>query len=864
MPGKNRLLARLIASSDNVTPDSDFIRVNTGKTLPTVAGITTYANIDLLPLSASTGEKALVLSTNSLYIYNNGWYKIAIINNFNPQWVTQPDGTYSLGIDGSTTTITVLASDSDDVPITYTAVGDSDFNLFATATHDSDKHNVWTITPTDSESGSATNRTGVLTFKASDGVNFVQANSTFSISFTVVNSSATVMLLKADSDSADDQVDTSSNAHTITQNGNIKSSAFTPYHPGKYSVLFNSEDAYVTVPAATGSEYRLGNGYWTLEFWIRSIDFSLAQVVWIQRNQQHAMGNLVSITTAGLVRFYHGDGNNIAWEIDAMSCGTITLNKWHHIAIVRNGNGSNNYTTYLDGTQVSQQTWTGTPANRQVVSYIGGGKGTGGTGAVNHTDNREFVGYLKDFRYTESAVYTGNFTAPTQSLTVLPDTKLLLFNGEPYVVDKCNVYGQATATSNTYMDRISPYDYNGYSKTNHGGSVYFDGTDDGLSFGDTTTVKFLHDKTVNYTIECWIYPTDSSTRRTIFSTCTSSSASGVLLENNSGSFRYVIYTGSSGVYTLVNGPAINLRTWQHVAITFDGSSIRTFVNGVLDSSNVTTWSASGSTSNSLYAASIGMDTNGVIGDMYGYISDFRIVNGSVVYDSDFVAPISPLTAISGTEILTGTNKRDIWDISGYSYFGQKFGSAGNMRASAITRKFTSSDSLRFITDGYYRVSGFFDRFKYVTDPCTIEGWVRTFNTSITTFDAIFAANRSSNGDNQLILGMENGQWTVHYSANAKVSAGSYSANTWYHFAIVLNDGTANKIEVYIDGTSIYSNTGALDVPLEDCDIAFGAEFDSANEGSPGNYFGGYMQDLRVSDVARYTSNFTPPTETFTG
>ena len=55
------------------------------------------------------------------------------------------------------------------------------------------------------------------------------------------------------------------------------------------------------------------------------------------------MGSIVNINTSGKVQFYHGDSNNTAWEINAMNCGTITLGEWHHIAIVRNGNSSNNY-----------------------------------------------------------------------------------------------------------------------------------------------------------------------------------------------------------------------------------------------------------------------------------------------------------------------------------------------------------------------------------------------------------------------------------------------------------------------------------------------------------------------------------------
>ena len=200
---KTRIIAGLLGANSLIAPDSDFVNTSYDKGVAVSSGtMSVYSSIDSLPVSASTGTKALVTSTNTLYIYNNGWYKIAIINNFNPQWITQPNSTYDLAINGTATTITVVASDSDDVPITYTAVTDSDFDLIATVTHDSDKHNTWTIVPLDSESGAATGGTGTITFKASDGVNLVSAVSTFSLTFGPDWSATPIEMKRIASDAA--------------------------------------------------------------------------------------------------------------------------------------------------------------------------------------------------------------------------------------------------------------------------------------------------------------------------------------------------------------------------------------------------------------------------------------------------------------------------------------------------------------------------------------------------------------------------------------------------------------------------------------------------------------------------------------
>jgi hypothetical protein len=172
--------ARVIASLTN----NDNTGLKAVRFSPPVGSVTVYNTIDDLPLTGNTnGQQALITASNSLYIWDSGWYRIAIINNFNPQWIIEPDSTYSLAINGASTTITLVATDSDNIPILYSVITDSDFDSIATISHDSDNHNVWTVTPLDSENGLAVGGTGTVTFKASDGTNLVSAVSAFTLSF---------------------------------------------------------------------------------------------------------------------------------------------------------------------------------------------------------------------------------------------------------------------------------------------------------------------------------------------------------------------------------------------------------------------------------------------------------------------------------------------------------------------------------------------------------------------------------------------------------------------------------------------------------------------------------------------------------
>lgn len=217
MAGKNRLLAKILGNRGSILPDSDLLAVASTKNIPAAASTSVYSSIDDLPASATIGEKALVTSTNTLYTYNSGWYRIAIINNFNPQWLTEPDSEYTLELSSvdSDLRIVVYATDSDDVPIIYTAVVDSDFNVAATVTHDSDKDNIWIVRRRDSELGAGT--TGDVTFKASDGTNFVQKVATFTIAANFV----LVRISQIESVWDNDKIMVDSDMGSILSNGDI-------------------------------------------------------------------------------------------------------------------------------------------------------------------------------------------------------------------------------------------------------------------------------------------------------------------------------------------------------------------------------------------------------------------------------------------------------------------------------------------------------------------------------------------------------------------------------------------------------------------------------------------------------------------
>lgn len=149
-------------------------------------GTTTfYDSIDLLPYIGNTnGDQAYVSSNNRLYLWDSiGWYNIALINRApGILSVQDSDGNttpFALSTEGATTNITILATDSDGDPITYSATGDSNLARIGSI---SQNGNEFTITPFSEDSATAESAT--IIFKATDGVNISSSSvNTFTLTF---------------------------------------------------------------------------------------------------------------------------------------------------------------------------------------------------------------------------------------------------------------------------------------------------------------------------------------------------------------------------------------------------------------------------------------------------------------------------------------------------------------------------------------------------------------------------------------------------------------------------------------------------------------------------------------------------------
>jgi hypothetical protein len=169
---------------------------------------------------------------------------------------------------------------------------------------------------------------------------------------------------------------------------------------------------------------------------------------------------------------------------------------------------------------------------------------------------------------------------------------------------------------------------------------------------------------------------------------------------------------------------------------------------------------------------------------------------------------------------------------------------GNASLSTSQAKFgTASLSLDGVDD--YAVIGNYSDFNFGTGDFTIEFWVRP--SSIGTQQVILDS-RTSSGDTAIYLEINAAGNIRFFTANAYrlTSSVAVTANNWSHVALSRSSGVTR---IFVNGTltpTTYADTN----DYSSRSFRIGGTF------SGSAFYGGYVDELRISNIARYTSTFT--------
>ena len=583
------------------------------KSASSAPGSYSYATFAELPSAGTTpGNTAFVVATNRLYIWSGvGWYLIATVTNASPTAISGVAGSYGLAIDGTATTITAVSTDPEGFALTWSfTVSAGSLGSIATVTQ---ADNVFTITPSSVEANAGTFS---LTFNVTDGVNgSVSTVSAFTLQFSVTNSKYTTLAVKATITGGSNNVfdDAAASNRTVTTVNDTMASTFSPHRHGGYSAHFDGAIDSLSIP--TSADFALGTADFTVEFWVYQRQVKNYTIYFDYRTTNSENTLYLYQFATGVVDLHIG-GVGHTFTPPSM------LDKWSHIAIARSGNLTKlfvdgvQYLSFIDNTNYVQG----------AAFYIS---------RYYLNTSYSINGYMRDFRWVKgTAVYTSAFTPPTEPLTAITNTKLLIGGGLPYFKDQSTSNHAISVMGDASLKALSLFDNSQYSEVSNGASAIFDGTNDGLTVPISADFAFEAD----YQVECWFYAKAH----------VSATYNSILGVNTSGNNDWGFYTQAGGTFFLYDpdvggqktyASAFSYNTWNFVSWSRRGGTANLHINGI----RIDQYASSGT----LPAAGplwIGSDDPVANGDYNGYVSDVRIVKGSTIYTgSNYTPPTAPLT-----------------------------------------------------------------------------------------------------------------------------------------------------------------------------------------------------------------------------
>jgi len=145
-----------------------------------------------------------------------------------------------------------------------------------------------------------------------------------------------------------------------------------------------------------------------------------------------------------------------------------------------------------------------------------------------------------------------------------------------------------------------------------------------------------------------------------------------------------------------------------------------------------------------------------------------------------------------------------------------------------------------------------------TGDLTWECWVYFVDNGTNDSMTIMSNRGTFNSTNLYFTGRHSDQkWQWGNSTmGANITTQTWNYNTWYHIALVRSGSGSNNFAFYVNGTALQTDTDTNTIGSSGSSdyIALGSIY---NASTPSFGLNGYIDEVRISTTARYTSSFTP-------
>jgi len=696
--------------------------------------------------------------------------------------------------------------------------------------------------------------------------------------------------------------------HTITTfihpANRFYSRRFSEYHGSYMDVEHNNNQNF-------------GTGPFTVEFWFRRTSTDGQDHYIISKGSNtgptgwsvwftSAYQMNINIAGTNLTTTLPGTGTN------GFHAGLMRDN-WYHVAIVREGSGTNQTKIYINGQLNVQGTLSGnaTPTGQNLM-HVGADRDrtSGSTRGQYH---------LTDLRVSNVAVYTSNFACVANVLTNTANTVFMLPMDSDLVGHGEAGSNLAPGGANITVGNMVMYETETpfhHTRPANVAATWFNSNADYLVTNTASTDYVVGAS--EFTFETWFYATTYGANITPIMVSQHGGGANagqiigiyqnylgngpaVIYPNNAGTGNVIVQgIGDSLVHSNANHRAnsVTTATWHHMAITRDSSNtLRVFLDGNLKHANA------GVTFNQSHQNRIWINTDPIGGrGMYqGWIADSHIAN-VCLYTGNFtpnvtVAPTrtaNTLFALRGNVSLDWANAAGRGANLATTVALDNHTTIGTGRVVSLCRQDGGmspykADPMRpLIPDGLYDTEiveerGLLSYQKYAsietetnggsfgaiyqslkssdtslqfgTGNFTFEVWVQPNNTG--QYDDIFGCGSGSTGfslkHGLTAAGSGNNRRVLFYHGSTEVSATHMplTMHAWNHIAVVRQGTGTNQSNIFVNGYLAHTFTCATNI------TAASSPFYIGNNRVPGTTntkrFQGRMCMLRLSNTARYTS-----------
>jgi hypothetical protein len=619
---------------------------------------------------------------------------------------------------------------------------------------------------------------------------------------------------------------------------------------GTKSVYFSGTTDQITF--ASNANLIPGTGDFTVEFWMKLNSSSVTSPGNIFHLNVNGSLGIYVVSTAIQIAKYNTAADltyNFTWAI-----GT-----WYHVACTREAGTAR---IFINGSLVASGS-VATNYSAQSGAVIGGGGVT--------------AGYVSNVRYVVgTALYNANFTVPSSPLTAVSGTKLLACQSATIVDNSTNALtptlaGSPTVSSGNYPLALARTGTSGqgtfspFSQAEGSWSNYFNGSTDKLT-GNTSSG--LNMSNGDFTVECWVYWNGTSTPYQNFVGSNSATFTGNATffrvwgsATSQAGLRGKIGIGNpthDALSSVYSTNSLTMNAWNHVAATRSGGIIRVFINGNLEATGISDTSTYDFGDNGYCIGASPWDgANGWFG---GYISNVRIIKGSALYTASFTPDAAPLTAVSGTQLLTCQSNY----FKDNGAIASSLTPAGSIMVSPFSPFTATSSYIPTVNGGsqYYNGSTNYSRIAltqatlgFGTGDFTIEFWV--FFNSVATgmpFDLRTNGGAGSQVKPSIYITAA-GTLSYYTSATSRISS-TVTTGQWYHVAAVRSSGATKFYINGVQNATTYTDTNDYGTSSQ---LTIGASADTLG----GQFLSGYITDVRTTKSALYTTNFSPPTSPLT-